>query len=120
MRSSWLLVLLLVGCAKSADPTPTPVSAASSSATPAATTPLAATTPVATPSSAPAGPPCGLRADDWCPSPGDPCGAHKNKAECKADPKCKGMPYKGESLIACKDDGTGFASNCPTVGCISR
>jgi hypothetical protein len=58
---------------------------------------------------------------DWCPSPaGDPCGEHKDVASCRADKKCKGMPYKGESLMACRDDGTGFSKNCPTVGCISR
>ena len=73
------------------------------------------------PPAVPVDPACGTRPGDWCPSPaGDACGMHKNVEECRADAKCKGMPYKGESLVACKDDGTGFAKNCPTVGCISR
>ncbi len=64
---------------------------------------------------------CGSRTEDWCAAPaGDACGAHKDVATCRADKKCKGMKYTGESLVACKDDGTGFTSNCPTVGCISR
>jgi hypothetical protein len=64
---------------------------------------------------------CGTSPSDWCPSRrGDPCGRHKNGAACKADPKCYGMPYRGESLIACMFDERGFASNCPTVGCTSR
>jgi hypothetical protein len=29
------------------------------------------------------------------------------------------MPYRGESLVACKFDARGFAENCPAVGCIS-
>jgi hypothetical protein len=65
--------------------------------------------------------PCGLSPSDWCPSPaGDPCGQHKDLSSCKADKRCKGMPYAGESVIACSDDGSGFSPNCPTVGCISR
>jgi hypothetical protein len=57
---------------------------------------------------------------DWCPAPaGDPCGEHKNVAACRADPQCKGMPYQGESVVACQFDDAGYASNCPTVGCIS-
>ncbi len=68
----------------------------------------------------PPGPPCGASPGDWCPSPpGDPCGVHKDKASCQADPACFGMPYRGESLVACTVDERGFASNCPTVGCIS-
>ncbi|MFO0669848.1 MAG: hypothetical protein U0235_09525 [Polyangiaceae bacterium] len=64
---------------------------------------------------------CGASPSDWCPGPkDDPCSAHKNTAECRADPKCKGRPYRGESVIACKDDGSGFSPNCPSVGCISR
>jgi hypothetical protein len=59
--------------------------------------------------------------DDWCASPpGDPCGAHKDVMSCRADPKCKGMPYRGESVVACRYDDAGFGTNCPTVGCISR
>lgn len=64
---------------------------------------------------------CGVKLNDWCPSHrGDPCARHKNAADCKADPKCYGMPYRGESLIACRFDERGFASNCPTVGCTNR
>jgi hypothetical protein len=64
---------------------------------------------------------CGVSPNDWCPSRrGDPCGRHKNTAACKADPKCFGMPYRGESLVACFLDERGFASNCPTVGCTSK
>ena len=65
--------------------------------------------------------PCGMSPSDWCASPpGDPCGVHKNVAACRADKRCKGMPYRGESLVACRDDGSGFSPNCPSVGCISR
>jgi len=64
---------------------------------------------------------CGMKLGDWCPSyRGDPCNRHKTIDTCKADPKCYGMPYRGESLIACMLDERGFASNCPTVGCTSR
>ena len=66
-------------------------------------------------------PPCGTKVGDWCPSPkGDPCGKHKDVDSCKADKRCKGMPYQGESVVACIDDGSGFSPNCPPVGCISR
>jgi hypothetical protein len=62
--------------------------------------------------------PCGLNPNDWCPAPaGDPCGRHRNVAECRADEACYGMPYRGESVVACILDRRGFASNCPTVGC---
>ena len=65
-------------------------------------------------------PNCGLRPGDWCPAPlGDPCGRHKNVEDCKADPKCGGMGYRGESVEACHSDARGFATNCPTVGCQS-
>ncbi len=64
---------------------------------------------------------CGRQLNDWCPSyRGDPCNQHKNTAACMADLKCYGMPYKGESMVACKFDARGFASNCPTVGCTSK
>jgi len=95
-----------------------------------ATTPIATTVmavPAATEAGGKTAPPgsnakgCGSNTSDWCAAPaGDACGVHKNVAACKADKKCKGMKYTGESLVACKDDGTGFTSNCPTVGCISR
>ena len=64
--------------------------------------------------------PCGTGPNDWCAAPaGDPCGRHRNVAACRADPACYGMPYQGESLVACKLDERCFASNCPTVGCTS-
>jgi hypothetical protein len=64
--------------------------------------------------------PCGMSPNDWCAAPaGDPCGQHKNTESCKADPKCGGMPYHGESVVACKLDARGFGINCPTVGCVS-
>ncbi len=64
--------------------------------------------------------PCGLSPNDWCPSPpGDPCGAHHNVEECRADPRCGGMPYAGESAVACQFDRRGFGLNCPTVGCVT-
>jgi hypothetical protein len=69
----------------------------------------------------PTAPPCGLSPHDWCPSPaGDPCGDHRDEKSCRADSKCRGLPYRGESVVACIPDGKGFSSNCPTVGCISR
>ena len=64
---------------------------------------------------------CGMNPTDWYPSPkGDPCGKHKDVASCRTDQRCKGMPYRGESVVACEDDGSGFSKNCPTVGCIAR
>jgi len=64
--------------------------------------------------------PCGINPSDWCAAPaGDPCGRHRNVAACRADPACYGMPYQGESVVACQFDRRGFASNCPTVGCTS-
>ncbi|HXF89885.1 MAG TPA: hypothetical protein VNK48_16165 [Xanthobacteraceae bacterium] len=65
--------------------------------------------------------PCGTSIEDWCPSyRGDPCNRHKTTAECKADPKCYGILYRGVSFVPCFWDERGFASNCPTVGCTSR
>ena len=62
--------------------------------------------------------PCGLGPSDWCPPPpGDPCGKHSDTAACRADPACYGMPYRGESVVACTRDERGFGKNCPTVGC---
>jgi hypothetical protein len=64
--------------------------------------------------------PCGLSPSDWCPGPSaDPCSRHANERSCRADPRCVGMPYRGESVIACLSDGRGFWSNCPAVGCLS-
>ena len=65
-------------------------------------------------------PVCGVSPSDWCVAPGDdPCAIHKDKSSCQADKNCEGMPYRGESAVACQFDNRGFASNCPTVGCIS-
>lgn len=121
------LSLMVLGCPRDArnDATTSPPVTTSATATPQA--PGSSPTPTA-PKPAPTSdrrpsndPGCGTRPDDWCASPaGDPCGKHKNVAACRADAKCKGMPYLGESVIVCMDDGTGFAKNCPTVGCISR
>jgi hypothetical protein len=30
------------------------------------------------------------------------------------------MPYRGESVVPCVSDGTGFSRNCPSVGCVNR
>ena len=64
---------------------------------------------------------CGMSPTDWGASPaGDPCGQHKTERDCRGDALCRGMPYRGESVIACIPDGKGFWENCPAVGCISR
>ncbi|MCC6526716.1 MAG: hypothetical protein IT373_28975 [Polyangiaceae bacterium] len=63
---------------------------------------------------------CALDPQGWCPAPaGDPCGAHADVASCRADPRCGGVRYRGESAIACLLDERGFGLNCPTVGCVS-
>src|SRR6478736_5901051 len=60
---------------------------------------------------------CGTRPDDWCAAPaGDPCGAHQDVASCRADARCGGRAYAGESVVACRSDARGFGLNCPTVG----
>jgi hypothetical protein len=65
-------------------------------------------------------PPCGFSPTDWCSSPAnDPCGRHKTAEACRADNACHGLRYRGTSTIACLWDARGFASNCPTVGCVS-
>ncbi|WP_394833293.1 hypothetical protein LVJ94_43000 [Pendulispora rubella] len=97
-------------------PPPPPPAASSSAPTSSAPPPPA---PTAAPSKPSAD--CGIKMDDWCPSPaGDPCGKHKDAKSCKADSKCKGMPFRGETFAPCNDDGRGFSTNCPTVGCLSR
>lgn len=66
-------------------------------------------------------PPCGLSPSDWCPGPaGDRCARHRNVAECRADPACVGLAYRGESVVPCIAGERGFSPNCPTVGCRSR
>jgi hypothetical protein len=99
---------------------------------PTAEVPSASSAPSATVTSIASAPPrvgeptdkgsaCGTSPSDWCPAPpGDPCGAHPDVASCKADARCGGMPYRGESFVACKHDARGFGENCPTVGCVSR
>lgn len=63
---------------------------------------------------------CGFAKDDWCPAPaGDPCGRHKNAAECRADFSCRAVTYRGPTEIACLTDRRGFSLNCPAVGCRS-
>jgi hypothetical protein len=64
---------------------------------------------------------CGLSPTDWCTTPGDPCNRHPTAESCKRDRQCYGIAYRGESVVACLDDGErrGFSSNCPTVGCTS-
>jgi hypothetical protein len=65
--------------------------------------------------------PCGLSPSDWCiPDRTDPCAVHKDAASCKADAACFGLPYRGESVVACRFDARGFGLNCPTVGCTSK
>ena len=64
---------------------------------------------------------CGYSPDDWCTAKTDgACGRHRTAAACRADPACRGMEYRGESVVACNWDGNGFADNCPTVGCLDR
>lgn len=64
---------------------------------------------------------CGYSPNDWCTSLRDgPCGRHRTADACRADPACRGMEYRGESVIACHWGGNGFADNCPTVGCLDR
>ena len=64
---------------------------------------------------------CGMSPDDWCPAPeGDPCGALHEVQACQADTRCEGMPYRGESLVACALVARCFAHNCRSVGCVSR
>lgn len=64
---------------------------------------------------------CGYSPSDWCTSEKDgSCGRHRTAKACRSDPACRGMEYRGESVIACQWDGNGYASNCPTVGCLDR
>jgi hypothetical protein len=69
--------------------------------------------------------PCGRSRGDWCPAPtGDPCGVHKNSADCHADQRCRAMRYRGPHIptfVSCWIDARGFSPNCGwlVVGCIS-
>jgi hypothetical protein len=63
---------------------------------------------------------CGSSPGDWCAAPaGDPCGRHRNAAECRNDFSCNGVPFRGATKIACITDRRGFSLNCPVVGCRS-
>ena len=119
------MLLALLGCShgSSTAPAPTDASTAPAPTTTPPSTPAPTSRPAPTVTSAPpdAPGPCGFGPSDWCPAPaGDPCGEHRDTASCKADARCKGMRYRGESVVACKYDERGFATNCPTVGCTSR
>jgi len=62
--------------------------------------------------------PCGMRPGDWCEADkNDLCNAHRDAKSCEADARCVGMPYRGESAVACHYDARGFNGNCPAVGC---
>jgi hypothetical protein len=62
--------------------------------------------------------PCGMRTSDWCEAgKDDPCNVHRDARSCEADARCTGMPYRGESVVACHYDARGFNGNCPVVGC---
>ena len=64
---------------------------------------------------------CGYGPGDWCTTEKDgACGRHKDALSCMKDPACKGMQYRGESVVACNWDENGYAGNCPTVGCLDR
>jgi len=59
-----------------------------------------------------------MRTNDWCEaSKDDPCNTHRDARSCEADARCAGMPYRGESVVACHYDARGFNGNCPVVGC---
>jgi hypothetical protein len=81
------------------------------------TQPVFGAPPDPAPASAPV---CGLSPGDWCQPPrGDRCGRHRNVAACRADRMCYGVPYRGESLVACVPGKRGFSANCPAIGCTS-
>ena len=64
---------------------------------------------------------CQMDPSGWCPGDkDDTCGRNRFAWACKLDPDCFGVPYLGESAVACKRDERGFGINCPTVGCTSR
>lgn len=114
-----IVALVWLACAGPAAPEPTgePVGEA-----PVAEAPIAeAAAERAPPGRPPVDDGCGARMDDWCPAPaGDPCGAHADTEACRADPRCEGRVYRGESFVPCRLDERCFASNCATVGCLSR
>jgi hypothetical protein len=64
---------------------------------------------------------CTQQVEGWCGGPnGDPCAQHADVGSCRADERCEGIGYTGESMVACASDARCFTSNCPTKGCISR
>lgn len=64
---------------------------------------------------------CQMDPTGWCAGePDDTCGRNHFVWSCKLDEQCFGVPYQGESAVACKFDERGFGLNCPTVGCTSR
>jgi hypothetical protein len=64
---------------------------------------------------------CGMRPSDWCEADkSDPCNVHHDAKSCDADAGCVGLPYRGESMVACHYDTRGFSGNCPVVGCRSK
>ena len=83
--------------------------------------PLAVLLGLFAPIAATAGVPCQLDPTGWCPGEkDDTCGRNHFVWSCKLDTACYGVPYLGESVVACKLDERGFGINCPTVGCTSR
>jgi len=111
-----ILVLAVAGLSCRAETAKSPEGGA---ATPPAVASAAPGAAAAAPE-APPDPGCGRHAGDWCAAPaGDPCGAHKNVASCRADARCTGRKFRGEGP-ECMFDEAGFSTNCPTVGCISR
>jgi hypothetical protein len=103
-----IVLLALAGGACSAPPSPT-------------TAQLQVTPPAPAPPPPERKPGCGRSPGDWCTSAADgPCGAHPDQDSCRADARCEGAPYRGESLVACTPDGKGFWTNCPAVGCVER
>ncbi len=115
MRRLALLLVALSWPACRVDRAPTPALGAGATAL----APGATASPVVATKASP-NPFCGTSPSDWCPAPaGDPCGAHKDTASCRADSRCVGMRYRGESFVPCQYDARGFAANCPTVGCVS-
>ena len=99
-----------------------PVAAAPVRAAPALTVTATAmpVTPASASTAASPAPPCDADLAGWCPgTAGDPCGEHPDLASCRADPRCGGKAFHGESLVACSFDERGFGTNCPTVGCES-
>ena len=57
---------------------------------------------------------CGYSPDDWCTAETDgPYGCHVTADACRADPACRGMEYRGESVVACHWDGDWLCRQLP-------